>query len=132
MKKNLKTFILSILIILTTFIIIRLSTKLYLEFKNINLPTKESRQIGNMSTHKWVTVKILSEKFNISEDEIFKTLEIISQSGDENLNIKELGKKYNKEAKEMDNNLKKMMEKYNNLQDNNKIENDKKIEGKKI
>lgn len=131
MKKNLKTFILSILIIVTTFIIIRRSTKLYLEFKNINLPTKESRQIGNMSTHKWVTVKILSEKFNISEDEIFKTLEIIPQSGDENLNIKELGKKYNKEPIEVGNNLKKIMEKYMKLQNNNKIENDKKIEGNK-
>ena len=62
MRKNVKIFILSILIIITTFIIIRQSTILYLEFKNINIPTKENRQIGNMSTHKWITVKKLSEK----------------------------------------------------------------------
>lgn len=60
MKKNVKITILSIFIIITTFIIIRRSTILYLEFKNISLPNKESRQIGDMSTHKWVTVKKIS------------------------------------------------------------------------
>ena len=85
MKKNVKTFILSILIIVTTFIIIKRSTILFLEFKNIHLPTKESREIGNMSTHKWITIEKLSQKINISEDEIFKTLGIVPQNGDENL-----------------------------------------------
>lgn len=122
MKKNIKTCILSILIIITTFIIIRRSITLYREFKNINLPTKESRQIGDMSTHKWITVKKLSEKYNISEDEIFKILEIIPQKGDENLNIKDLSKKYNKTIKDMKVNLKKIIESDRNIQGVRNIE----------
>ena len=110
MRKNVKAGILSIFIIITTFIIIRRSTILYLKFKNINLPNKESRQIGDMSTHKWITVKKISEKYNISEDEIFKTLEITPQNGDENLYIKDLQKKYNKNFKEMKDNLRKIIE----------------------
>jgi len=124
MKKNVKTLILSILIILTTFIIIRRSTVLlYLKFKNVKLPTKENRQIGNMSTHKWITVKDLSKKSNISVDEIFKNLEIIPQNGDENLFIEELGKKYNKTPQELKDNLRKIIE------NNKNMEKDKNIEG---
>jgi len=127
--KNLKTLILSILIIIITFIIIKRSTILYLEFKNINLPTKENRQIGNMSTHKWITVKKLSEKINISEDEIFKGLEIIPQVGDENLNVEKLGKKYNKTPKELKDNLKKIIENSKNIDKNKNIQSDKNLEG---
>lgn len=123
MKKDIKKFILSILIMVTTFIIVRRSTILYLEFKDIKLPTKESRQIGDMSVHKWITVKQLSEKNNISEEDIFSGLEIIPQNGDENLCIEELGKKYSKSSKELRDNLKKIIE-------NNRIK-EKGIEGKK-
>lgn len=120
MKKNVKVSLLSILIVITTCIIIRQSMILYFEVKNIKLPTKQSRQIGNMSTHEWITVKKLSEKCDISEDEIFKILGIVPQKGDENLYINELGKKYNKTSKEMKNNLKKIIQDHRN------------IEGKKI
>jgi hypothetical protein len=125
MKKNVKALILSILIIITMFLIIKRSTILFLEFKNIHLPTKESRQIGNMSTHKWITIKKLSQKINISESEIFKTLEIVPQNGDENLCIEELAKKYNKTPKELQDNLKKIIE------NNKNIEKDKNIVGNK-
>ncbi|MGH4139765.1 hypothetical protein [Clostridium sp.] len=125
MRKNLKTGILSVFIIIITFLVIRRFTLIYLEFKNINLPTKQSRQIGDMSIHKWMTVKKLSEKNNISEDSIFKALEIIPQSGDENLNIEELGKKYNKTSNELKDNLKRIIENSIN------IENDINTEGNK-
>jgi hypothetical protein len=123
MKKNIKTVILSILIMVTIFIIVKRSTILYLEFKNVELPTKESRQIGNMSTHKWITVKQLSEKYNISEEDILSGLEIIPQNGDVNLRLEELGEKYNKSLKELRDNLKKLIE-------NNNIK-EKGIEGNK-
>ncbi|MBW9157670.1 hypothetical protein G9F71_007785 [Clostridium sp. FP2] len=122
MGKDAKTAILSVLIIITTFIIIRRFTVLYFEFKNIDLPTKASRQIGDMSTHKWITVKKMSKKYNISEEEIFKTLEIVPQQGDENLYIKDLGKKYNKPLKDMKDNLKKIIESDKNIQGNRDIE----------
>lgn len=91
---------------------------LYL-FENFSLPNKESRQIGDMNTNKWITVKKLSERYNISEDSIFKTLEITPSSGDENLYVKDLANKYNKTSDEMKNNLKKI------------IKSDRNIEGKK-
>ncbi len=125
MKKNVRISILSVFIIITTFIIIRQSTIIYLEFKNINIPNKENRQIGDMSTHKWITVKKLSKRYNISEEDIFKTLEITPSSGDENLYVKDLADKYNKTPEEMKINLKKIIE------NNKNIENDINIEGKK-
>ncbi|MCJ7691752.1 MAG: hypothetical protein MUO60_20945 [Clostridiaceae bacterium] len=123
MKKNIITVILSILIMVTIFIIVRRSTILFLEFKDIKLPTKASRQIGNMSIYKWITVKQLSEKNKISEEEIFSGLEIIPQKGDGNLCIEELGEKYNKSSKELRDNLKKIIE--------NNIIKEKDIEGNK-
>jgi len=110
MKKNVRIGILLVLIIITTFIIIKQSTILYKQFKSINLPNKQSREIGNMSTHNWITVKKLSEKYNISQENIFKTLQITPQSGDENLYIKDLAKKYNKTPEDMKSNLKKIIE----------------------
>lgn len=118
MKKNVKAFILSVLIIVIVFIIVRRSAILYLDFKNIKLPTKENRQIGNMSIYKWINVKQLSEKNKISEENIFKGLEIIPQNGDENLCTEELGKKYNKTSKELRDNLKKIIEKDKGIEGN--------------
>ncbi|MGH4121288.1 hypothetical protein [Clostridium sp.] len=123
MKKNIKTIILSILIMVTIFIIVKRYTILYLEFKDVKFPTKESRLIGNMSTHKWITVKQLSKKYNISEEDIFSGLEIIPENGDVNLCIEGLSEKYNKSSKELRDNLKKLIE-------NNKIK-EKSIEGNK-
>jgi len=110
MKKNIRIGILLVLIIITTFIIIKQSNILYEQFKSINMPNKETRKIGNMSTHNWITVKKISEKYNMSQDNIFKSLQIIPQNGDENLYIKDLAKKYNKTQEEMKNNLKKIIE----------------------
>lgn len=110
MRKNVKQFILPILIVVTLIIIISRSAILYLEFKNIHIPTKESRQVGNMSIHKWITVKKISEKNNISDEDIFKVLEIVPENGDENLCIEELGKKYDKTSQDLKDNLKKIIE----------------------
>jgi hypothetical protein len=110
MRKNIKTFILSILIVGIVIVIISRSTILYLEFKNISMPTKENRRVGNMSIHKWITVKKISEKNNISNEDIFKALEIVPQNGDENLCIEELGKKYSKTSQDLKDNLKKIIE----------------------
>jgi len=125
MKKNIRVTILSIFIVLTVFIIIKQSTIIYFQVKNINLPNKESRQVGDMSTHKWITVKKISQRYNISEDTIFKTLEITPDVGDEKLYIKDLEKKYNKTPEEMKNNLNKIIE------SNINIESDINIKGKK-
>ena len=115
MWKNVKISILSILIIIITFIIIRQSLMLHTGFKNIEIPTKESRQFGNMSTYKWLTVKKLSQKYNMSEHDIFKALKIVPHRGDENIPIEELMKKYNKTPEDVRNNLKKIIENHRNV-----------------
>ncbi|WML33650.1 hypothetical protein [Clostridium sp. OS1-26] len=116
MIKNFKINILSILIIIITFVIVRQSIVLHRDFKNIEIPTRESRQLGNMSTYKWLTVKKLSHKYNISEQEIFKNLEIIPHRGDENIPIIELAKKYNKAPEEIKKNLRKFRENHKDLE----------------
>ncbi|MGH4049953.1 MAG: hypothetical protein ACREVX_01150 [Clostridium sp.] len=125
MKKKIRVTILSILIVITIIVIIKQSTAIYFQVKNINLPNKESRQLGDISTHKWITVKKISEKYKICVDSVFKTLEIIPVIGDENLYIKDLERKYNKTPAEMENNLKKIIE------SDISIERDINIKGKK-
>ncbi|WPC39414.1 hypothetical protein [Clostridium sp. JS66] len=119
MTNKSKVSILSILIIIIIFITIRQSIMLHRGIKKIKIPNKESRQLGNMSTYKWLTVKKISHIYNINEQEIFKLLEITPQSGDENISIVELTKKYNKTPEEMKKNLRKV------------IKNPKDSEGKK-
>lgn len=121
MNKNAKISILSILIIIITLIIVKQSIVLHTGFKNIHIPTKESRQLGNMSTYKWLTVKKISNKYNISEQEIFKAIEINPQSGDENVPIMKLMKKYNKTSEEMKKNLKRVIRKHRNLEGKNNV-----------
>lgn len=116
MTKNSKIAILSILIIITTSIIIKQSLTLHRGFKSIEIPNKESRQLGNMSTYKWLTVKKISHKCNINEQEIFKVLGITPQKGDENIPIIELSKKYNKTPEEIKKSLKKLIKNNNNLE----------------
>ncbi|AKA68263.1 hypothetical protein [Clostridium scatologenes] len=116
MTKNSKIAILSILIIITTSIIIKQSLTLHKGFKSIEIPNKESRQFGNMSTSKWLTVKKISNKYNISEEEIFKAIEITPEKGDENIPIIELAKKYNKTPEEIKRNLKKFIKNNNNME----------------
>lgn len=117
--KNLKINMLSLLIVIITFIITRQFLILNAGFKNIEIPTKQSRQLGNMSTHKWLTVKKLSHKYNISEQDIFEALQIIPHKGDENIPVIELTKKYNKTQEEMKKNLKKVIKNRRNLEGKN-------------
>ena len=116
MNRNAKISILSILIIIITSIIIRQSIVLHTGLKNIHIPTKESRQLGNMSTYKWLTVKKISHKHNISKQEIFRAIGINPQSGDENMPITKLMKKYNKTPEEVKRNLKRVIKKHKNLE----------------
>lgn len=115
MWKNVKISILAILIIIITFIIIRQSQMIHTGFKNIEIPTKENREFGNMSTYKWLTVKKLSQKYDMSEHDIFKALKIIPHKGDENIPIRELAKKHNKNPEEVRNDLKKIIENHRNV-----------------
>lgn len=109
MKKNLQKSILAILIIVISFLMIKKFLTIHEEFKNVKPPTKENRQLGNMSSYKILTVKKLSTKFNISEQDIFKELNINPEEGDENMPIMELAKKYNKTQEEINEYLKKII-----------------------
>jgi Mor family transcriptional regulator len=94
MKKKNRIMLLAFVILLVgSFAVIR-SLKLYNGIKNIKMPNKENRHINNMDVNKWITVKSLSKKFNISEDVIFEKLRITKEKGDENIPLKDLAKKY--------------------------------------
>lgn len=109
MPKKTRISILIVLTIITAFTLVHQSIGLKSEIKKIKLPTKENRLVGSMSTYKWISVKKLSRKFNISEQDIFKDLEIVSQKGDENLSITALAKKYNKTEQSIKNALRKLL-----------------------
>lgn len=109
MKKKTLLGILSILIVVISLFIVKQSVGLHKEVKNFKIPTKETRHLGEMSTYKWITVKKISKKLNVSTEEIFKALEIKPHPGDENMDIRDLGRKYNKSLDEMKKNLSKII-----------------------
>ena len=112
MKKGFKISVLSILIIIITFITIKQSIMLHRGLRNIRFPTRESRQLGNMSTYTWITVRKLSRRFNVSEADIFKDFNIIPENGDENIPIDKLRRKYNKTPQEIKDGLRKIIQKH--------------------
>lgn len=109
MKKKTLLSILSVLIILISLFIAKKSLGLHKEVKNFRIPTKQSRHLGEMSTYKWITVKKISKKHKLSTKEIFKIFEINPQPGDENMDIRDLAKKYNKSLAAMKSSLSKII-----------------------
>jgi len=115
MNRKEKLSILSILIIIIVILMARQSLLLHKEIRHIKPPTVENRQFGNMSVYKWITVKDLGKKHNLKEEDIFKTLQIRPEKGDESIPIGELAKKYNKTPKQMRDNLKKIIPQFKNM-----------------
>ena len=111
MTKKIRISILVVLTIIATFVLVHQSIGLHSEIKKVKFPTKQNRDIGNMDTAKWISVQKLSQKFNISEQDIFKCLGIVPQKGDDSISIAELGKKYNKPLEEIKINLMKILPK---------------------
>lgn len=109
MKKKVKISLLIALTIIVALIMVKQSLSLHSEIKKIKFPTKETRALGNMSTYKWLSVKKLSKRLNISEESIFKALDIVPEKGDENIPIKELAQKHNKTLEEIRSNLRKLI-----------------------
>lgn len=116
MKKKGKLSILSILIIIIVILIAKHSLLLHKEIKTIKPPTIENRQLGNMSVYKWVTVRDLAARHNIREEDIFKALEIKPEKGDENIPIRALLKKYNKNPQYIKSNLRKIIKTHRNIE----------------
>lgn len=116
MKKREKLSILAILIIIVAILITKQFLLLRKEIKTIKHPTIENRQLGNMSVYKWITVKDLAVRHNVREEDIFKTLEIKPEKGDENMPIRELLKKYNKDPQQIKNNLRKIIKTHRNIE----------------
>ena len=109
MSKKVKISILIVLTIIATFALVHQTIGLHSEIKKVKFPTKQNRDIGNMDTARFISVRKLSRRFNISEEDIFKNLGIVPQKGDESISIADLGKKYNKTLEEMKNNLIKIL-----------------------
>lgn len=111
MNRKEKLSVLSVLIIIILILMTRQSLVMRKEIKNIKPPTAQSRQFGNMSVYKWITVRDLAIKHNLKVDDIFKALQIKPEKDDENIPIGELAKKYNKTPEQMRENLKKIIPK---------------------
>lgn len=111
MNKKEKLSMLGVLIIVILILLTRQSLLLHKEIKMVKKPTVESRQFGNMSVYKWITVRDLATKHNLKVNDIFKALQIKPEKGDENMPIGELSKKYNKTHEQMRDNLKKIIPK---------------------
>lgn len=122
MDKKDKLSMLGIIIIVILFLLTRQSLLLHKEIKTVKKPTAESRQFGNMSVYKWITVRDLAIRHNLKVNDIFKALQIKPEKGDENIPIKELSKKYNKTREQMKDNLKKIIPKPKKIIEGKKYE----------
>lgn len=114
MKRKTKIGFLSAMVLIIIIIIGRQSIKFYRGIREVKLPNRESRRLGNLSVYKWITVKKLAEKYKVSEKKIFDFLRIAPEKGDENIPLVELKKKYKKTPDDMKKGLEKIVGKIMN------------------
>jgi len=61
----------------------------------------ESRQIGDLQIHRWMTVDEVASRCHVSEAQVFAVLKIDPVPGDEKLPLRALENKYHKTEEEM-------------------------------
>lgn len=110
MIKNKKRVTAIIIIVILIVVIIFQADNLKHNIRQISKPTIESRKLSRLGIYKVMTVKGLSKRYKVQQNEVFKLLEITPEKGDENLSLMELQKKYGKTHEEMKKNVKRLLE----------------------
>ncbi|KHD35864.1 hypothetical protein NL50_11365 [Clostridium acetobutylicum] len=117
MKKDDKLGILFVIMILTAALLTSRIINIHRDFKKLKPPTIENREVGDMGVFKWLTVRDIAKRHNVSEEEIFKILGIKNVKGDENVPIRDLLKKYKKNKGDIRKSLIDIIKKYGGKQD---------------
>jgi hypothetical protein len=110
MRGYFKIAFLVLLIVFLSLLTVKQSIKIFDRLKIIEMPTKQSRNLSELGIYNIMTVKELSLKYNLREEEIFKKLNIVPEQEDSLLTLKELRKKYKKTPEEFQRELKLIVE----------------------
>ncbi len=105
-----KQVFLSILLLILIAIALKLSLSFYQGMKGLPLPSSQSRQDNAITVHRWMTVNEVAERYGLSVQEVFDLLQIVPESGDKNLTLRELKIKYDKPPEVMQQNVQRILD----------------------
>lgn len=101
MKKPLKISLLVVIAVLLVGALFWQSIQIRRLYKGVGRPGVESRELGDLHLHNWMTPEEVAQKFGIPVSQVFKALGIESQPGDEKLPLQQLKEKYHKSREDM-------------------------------
>ena len=91
--------------VLLGFFLFRQSFELYHEARQFHRPNQETRQIGEMRVHSWMTPKEVADRYHVPVEQVFKALKIKPAPGDEQLPLRTLKDKYHLSKEELEQGL---------------------------
>lgn len=101
MKRKGKLIILACLTIVLGFFIYKQSFNLYHHARELHRPNLESREIGEMHVHSWMTPKEVAARYHVPVKQVFRALNIKPAPGDENMTLRSLKDKYHLSKQEL-------------------------------
>ncbi|MEN6389819.1 MAG: hypothetical protein ABFD04_05335 [Syntrophomonas sp.] len=101
MKKPLKITLLLLIVILLVGALFWQSIQIRRLYKGMGKPGVESRELGNIHLHNWMTAEEVAQKYGIPVSQVFTVLNIEPQPGDEKLPLQQLKEKYHKSREDM-------------------------------
>lgn len=101
MKKPLKIALLVVIAVLLVGALFWQSIQIRRLYKGVGRPGVESRELGDLHLHNWMTPEEVAQKYGIPVRQVFKALGIEPQPGDEKLPLQQLKEKYHKSREDM-------------------------------
>lgn len=101
MKKPVKITLLVVVAVLLTGALFWQSIQIRRLYKGVGKPSMESRELGDLHIHNWMTPEEVAQKLGIPVSQVFNALNIEPQPGDEKLPFHKLKVKYHKSREDM-------------------------------
>lgn len=101
MRKPFKITLLVVIAVLLTGALFWQSLQIRRLYKGVGKPGVESRELGELHLHNWMTPEEVAQKYDIPVSQVFKALSIEAQPGDEKLPLQQLKEKYHKSREDI-------------------------------
>lgn len=101
MNRKGRLIILAFVAVVLGIFLYKQSFDLYHNVRELHRPNLETREIGEMHVHSWMTPKEVSARYHVPVKQIFQALHIKPAPGDENMTLRSLKDKYQLSKEEL-------------------------------
>jgi len=101
MNRKGRLIILACVAVVLGFFIYKQSFDLYHHARELHRPKLETREIGDMHVHSWMTPKEVAARYHVPVKQVFKALNIKPAPGDDNMTLRSLKEKYHLSKEEL-------------------------------